>query len=174
MRHYKLKLNPAKYAFGVPAGKLLGFIVNIRGIELEGRCFDKMDWKMSDCFWCYQELSIQYSVLVPPREGSPLLLYLSISIMYLDAYLVNMMRHGRKRESYTTYLISRMDPLKYIFQMAMLIENLAKGQMFFDLKVDKSASLGWSSCKKSCWWRVWTAQDLFPGWRVIFHGWRNF
>ena len=44
--------------------------------------------------------------------------------------------------SYTTYLISRMDPLKYIFQMAMLIENLAKGQMFFDLKVDKSASLG--------------------------------
>ena len=35
MRHYNLKLNPAKCAFGVLAGKLLGFIVNIRGIELD-------------------------------------------------------------------------------------------------------------------------------------------
>nr|XP_016446069.1 PREDICTED: uncharacterized protein LOC107771239 [Nicotiana tabacum] len=30
-----MKLNPAKYAFGVPTGKLLGFIVNHCGIELE-------------------------------------------------------------------------------------------------------------------------------------------
>ena len=35
MRRYNLKLNPAKYAFGVPTGKLLGFIVNRRGIELD-------------------------------------------------------------------------------------------------------------------------------------------
>ncbi|XP_070050206.1 uncharacterized protein [Nicotiana tomentosiformis] len=32
---YNLKLNPAKYAFGVPSGKLLGFIVSQRGIELD-------------------------------------------------------------------------------------------------------------------------------------------
>ena len=32
---YNLKLNPVKYAFGVPAGKLLGFIVSRRGIELD-------------------------------------------------------------------------------------------------------------------------------------------
>ncbi|XP_070029343.1 uncharacterized protein [Nicotiana sylvestris] len=32
---YDLKLNPAKCAFGVPSGKLLGFIVNRRGIELD-------------------------------------------------------------------------------------------------------------------------------------------
>ncbi|XP_070057735.1 uncharacterized protein [Nicotiana tomentosiformis] len=31
---YNLKLNPAKCAFGVPAEKLLGFIVSRRGIEL--------------------------------------------------------------------------------------------------------------------------------------------
>lgn len=35
LQRYNLKLNPAKCAFGVPAGKLLGFIVNRRGIELD-------------------------------------------------------------------------------------------------------------------------------------------
>ncbi|XP_070045611.1 uncharacterized protein [Nicotiana tomentosiformis] len=34
LRKYNLKLNPAKCAFGVPAGKLLGFIISRRGIEL--------------------------------------------------------------------------------------------------------------------------------------------
>ena len=35
MHQYKLKLHPAKCAFGVPASKLLGFIVSRRGIELD-------------------------------------------------------------------------------------------------------------------------------------------
>lgn len=35
LRRYNLKLNPAKCAFEVPAGKLLGFIVSRRGIELD-------------------------------------------------------------------------------------------------------------------------------------------
>src|SRR3954467_13181543 len=30
---YKIKLNPEKCVFGVPAGKLLGFLVSERGIE---------------------------------------------------------------------------------------------------------------------------------------------
>ena len=33
LRSYNMKLNPTKCAFGVSAGKLLGFIVNNRGIE---------------------------------------------------------------------------------------------------------------------------------------------
>ena len=33
IRNYNMKLNPAKCAFGVSAGKFLGFIVNHRGIE---------------------------------------------------------------------------------------------------------------------------------------------
>ena len=33
LHKYKMKLNPAKCVFGVPAGKLLGFIVSERGIE---------------------------------------------------------------------------------------------------------------------------------------------
>ena len=32
-RRFRLKLNPAKCTFGVPAGKLLGFLVSSRGIE---------------------------------------------------------------------------------------------------------------------------------------------
>ena len=33
LKKYNMKLNPAKCAFGVSAGKFLGFIVNNRGIE---------------------------------------------------------------------------------------------------------------------------------------------
>ena len=33
LRAYDIKLNPEKCIFGVPAGKLLGFIVSNRGIE---------------------------------------------------------------------------------------------------------------------------------------------
>ena len=33
LRNYNMKLNPAKCAFGVSAGKFLGFIVNHRGIK---------------------------------------------------------------------------------------------------------------------------------------------
>ncbi|CAA3006191.1 Hypothetical predicted protein [Olea europaea subsp. europaea] len=35
MRHYKLKLNPLKCAFGVNAGNFLDFLVYKRGIELD-------------------------------------------------------------------------------------------------------------------------------------------
>lgn len=33
LRHYKMKLNPTKCAFGISSGKFLGFMVNQRGIE---------------------------------------------------------------------------------------------------------------------------------------------
>ena len=33
LRAYDIKLNPEKCVFGIPAGKLLGFIVSNRGIE---------------------------------------------------------------------------------------------------------------------------------------------
>ena len=33
LRAYDIKVNPEKCIFGVPAGKLLGFIVSGRGIE---------------------------------------------------------------------------------------------------------------------------------------------
>lgn len=35
LRNDNLKLNPAKYVFGVPPGKIMGFIISCRGIELD-------------------------------------------------------------------------------------------------------------------------------------------
>ena len=35
LRKYRLRLNPAKCTFGVKSGKLLGFIVSQRGIEVD-------------------------------------------------------------------------------------------------------------------------------------------
>ena len=34
LRRFRMKLNPEKCTFGVPAGKLLGFLVSSRGIEV--------------------------------------------------------------------------------------------------------------------------------------------
>ena len=34
LREYKIRLNPEKCVFGVPGGKLLGFFVSARGIEV--------------------------------------------------------------------------------------------------------------------------------------------
>jgi hypothetical protein len=33
LRRYRIKLNPEKCTFGVPAGQLLGYIISQRGIE---------------------------------------------------------------------------------------------------------------------------------------------
>jgi hypothetical protein len=35
MRRHGLKMNPRKYAFGVSAGKFLGFIIHEHGIEID-------------------------------------------------------------------------------------------------------------------------------------------
>nr|XP_025888854.1 uncharacterized protein LOC104649327 [Solanum lycopersicum] len=215
LHRYNLKLNPAKCAFGVPAGKLLGFIVSRKGIELDpskikaiqelpppktrkevmsflGRLnyisrfiaqstvvcepifkLLKKDaptkW-IEECQTAFDAIKSYLSnppVLVPPREGSPLLLYLSVSdsafgcvlgqhdetgkkeraIYYISkkftpyesrytllertccalTWLAQKLRHFLS--SYTTYLVSRMDPLKYIFQKAMPTGKLAKWQM---------------------------------------------
>ena len=35
IRQFRLRLNPKKYTFGVTSGKLLGYMVNERGIEVD-------------------------------------------------------------------------------------------------------------------------------------------
>jgi len=42
MRHYGLKMNPLKCAFGVLAGKLLGFIIHDKGIEIDPKRIEKI------------------------------------------------------------------------------------------------------------------------------------
>ncbi|KAI9126884.1 hypothetical protein K1719_002480 [Acacia pycnantha] len=46
LRTYRIRLNPAKCAFGVPAGKFLGFMLTNRGIEANpDKCRAVMEMK---------------------------------------------------------------------------------------------------------------------------------
>jgi len=42
MRRYGLKMNPLKCAFGVSAGKFLGFIIHDKGIEVDPKRIEKI------------------------------------------------------------------------------------------------------------------------------------
>ena len=42
MRRYGLKMNPLKCAFGVSAGKFLGFIIHEKGIEIDPKRIEAM------------------------------------------------------------------------------------------------------------------------------------
>ncbi|XP_060195081.1 uncharacterized protein LOC132624294 [Lycium barbarum] len=95
MKH-NLKLNPAKCAFGVPAGKLLGFIVSRKGIELDPSKIkaiqdlpppkskkdkDVATELIEECqkaFDRIKEFLSNLPVLVPPEPEKLLLLYLSV------------------------------------------------------------------------------------------------
>ncbi|XP_015159785.1 uncharacterized protein [Solanum tuberosum] len=130
-----LKLNPSKCAFGVPAGKLLGFIVSRRGDpgitsseEQERDASTKWTEECQTAFDTIKNYLSNPPVLVPSREGIPLLLYLSVSDNTLGCVLGQHDETGKKEQA-IYYLSKRMDPLKYIFQKAMPIEKLAKWQM---------------------------------------------
>ncbi|XP_071909679.1 uncharacterized protein [Coffea arabica] len=126
LRKYDLKLNPAKCAFGAPAGKLLGFIVSKKGIEIDpakikairempvprtqkdvksflgkinfiGRFIAQLTHTCEPLFKLLKKnVSLQWNeecqqafdkikdyllhppVLVPPKPGRPLIMYLSV------------------------------------------------------------------------------------------------
>ncbi|XP_027771374.1 uncharacterized protein LOC114076473 [Solanum pennellii] len=215
VRIYDLKINPAKCAFKVPFGKLLGFIVSKRGIELDpskikairdlpspknktevmsllgmlnyiSRFIAQLTTTCEPIFkhlkkvaavrwteYCqraFEKIKEYLSnppVLVPPEPDRPLFLYLSVTDNSFGCILGQHDATGRKEQaiyylskkftsyevkytllertccaltwvaqklrhyllSYTTYLISRMDPLKYIFQKPMPTGRLAKWQI---------------------------------------------
>nr|XP_027124338.1 uncharacterized protein LOC113741048 [Coffea arabica] len=215
LRKYNLKLNPAKCAFGAPAGKLLGFIVSKKGIEIDpakikairdmpipkcqkdvksflgkinfiGRFIGQltstceplfkllkknasMDWN-EDCQQAFDKIKnylLNPPVLVPPQAGRPLIMYLSVLDEAVGCVLGQHDESGRKEQAiyylskkftayeanysflersccalawaaqklrhyllgYTTYLISRSDPLKYLLEKSMPTGRMAKWQM---------------------------------------------
>jgi len=215
LRKYKLRLNPSKYTFGVRSGKLLGFIVSQRGIEVdpdkvrailemphpvmekEVRDFlgrlnyiarfifqltstcepifkllrknQAVKWN-EDCQIAFDKIK-QYlrepPILRPPVPGRPLILYLTIldgsmgcvlgqqdetgkkeyAIYYLSkkfndceqrysalekTYCALAWTANRLRQymlSHTIWLISKMDPIKYIFEKHALTGRIARCQM---------------------------------------------
>ncbi|RDX77613.1 hypothetical protein CR513_42232, partial [Mucuna pruriens] len=96
LRKYRLRLNPTKCTFGVKTGKLLGFIVNERGIKLD---LDKVkvirnmpppSIKTKECQEAFEKVK-QYlkepPVLVPAMPCKPLFLYLIVLKEFMGGML---------------------------------------------------------------------------------------
>uniref|UniRef100_A0A2N9FPW3 Integrase catalytic domain-containing protein n=1 Tax=Fagus sylvatica TaxID=28930 RepID=A0A2N9FPW3_FAGSY len=166
LKKYQLRLNPNKCAFGVTSGKLLGFIVSGRGIEIDPakltatceplfkllRKDVKIKWT-EDCqkaFDKIKEYLLNPPILVPPTPGRPLILYLTVQEASMGCMLGQQDETGKKEQAiyylskkftepetryllvektccalawaskklrqymlyYTTWLVSRMDPIK--------------------------------------------------------------
>ncbi|KAH7861119.1 hypothetical protein Vadar_021859 [Vaccinium darrowii] len=85
MKHYQLKLNLAKYAFGVMAGNFLGYLVHSKGktkvfsslLKLKDR--EDFEWtkEHDNAFKAIKEYLLNPPVLVPPKKGKPVKLYLA-------------------------------------------------------------------------------------------------
>ncbi|KAL6342189.1 hypothetical protein AAG906_006803 [Vitis piasezkii] len=89
-------------------------------------------------------------LLVPPMPGRPLVLYLSVSDMALGCMLAQLDDLGKERAiyylKYSVHLISRLDPLRYLFDRLALASRLMRWLVLltkFDIHVvaDHLASL---------------------------------
>ncbi|XP_057965430.1 uncharacterized protein LOC131155991 [Malania oleifera] len=215
LRKCKLKLNPKKCTFGASSGKLFGFIVSEKGIEVdpdkikairempspktekEVRSFlgqlnyiarfisqlnatckpifkllkkDNPEKWSEDCQKAFEKIKeylLNPPVLVPPVPGRPLILYLVVSENSMGCVLGQHDESGRKEHAiyylrkkftayesrysnlektccalvwvvsrlrqytlyYTTWLISKMDPIKYVFEKPAVIGRMARWQM---------------------------------------------
>uniref|UniRef100_A0A2N9HXX3 Integrase catalytic domain-containing protein n=1 Tax=Fagus sylvatica TaxID=28930 RepID=A0A2N9HXX3_FAGSY len=174
LKKYQLRLNPNKCAFGVTSGKLLGFIVSGRGIEIdppkvqairsmpapktekEIRSFlGKINYIARFIHTVHCNLTSPHPIPHSPR-----------SILWAACW-DNKTRLGRKEQAiyylskkftepetryllvektccalawaskklrqymlyYTTWLVSRMDPIKYIFEKPALTGKIARWQV---------------------------------------------
>uniref|UniRef100_A0A2N9HNM1 Uncharacterized protein n=1 Tax=Fagus sylvatica TaxID=28930 RepID=A0A2N9HNM1_FAGSY len=93
LKKYQLRLNPNKCAFGVTSGKLLGFIVSGRGIEIDPaktarKPFDKI-----------KEYLLNPPILVPPTPGRPLILYLTVQEASMGCMLGQQDETGKKEQA---------------------------------------------------------------------------
>ncbi|GAU31019.1 hypothetical protein TSUD_214550 [Trifolium subterraneum] len=215
LRKYRLRLNPNKCTFGVRSGKLLGFIVSQKGIEVDpdkvrairempapqtekqvGGFLGRLNYiyrfishmtatcgpifKLlrknqgivwtEDCqkaFDSIKEYLMEPPILIPPVEGRPFIMYLTVLEESMGCVLGQQDETGRKEHAiyylskkftdcesrysilektccalawaakrlrhylinHTTWLISKMDPIKYIFEKAALTGRIARWQM---------------------------------------------
>ncbi|PKI55417.1 hypothetical protein CRG98_024190 [Punica granatum] len=106
LRKYKLRLNPAKYTFGVKSGKLLGFIVSEKGIEVDP---DKVKAIME----------------LPPPSTVHESNYPEIEKMCCALVWV-MQRLWQYTMYHTIRLLSKADPLKYLLGSPSSMRNVAK------------------------------------------------
>ena len=215
LKKYQLRLNPAKCTFGVKSGKLLGFIVSQKGIEVDpekvkailempeprterqvrgflGRLnyiarfisqltaiceplfkllrknqTDRWNEDCQEAFGRIKKCLMNPPVLMPPVPGRPLILYMTILDESMGCMLGQHDESGKKERavyylskkfttcemnysllertccalvwashrlrqymlSHTTWLISKMDPVKYIFEKPALTGRIARWQV---------------------------------------------
>ncbi|KAI5389779.1 hypothetical protein KIW84_075181 [Lathyrus oleraceus] len=99
LRQFRLRLNPTKCTGGVRSGKLLRLIVNERGIEADPAKKKKKKKK-------------EIQEMPEPRTEKE-------AARRLRQYML----------VHTTLWISKMDPIKYIFEKPALTGRVARGQM---------------------------------------------
>lgn len=215
LRKYKLRLNPNKCTFGVRYGKLSGFIVSQKGIEVNldkvkairempvpktekqvrgflGRLNNisrfisqmtetcapifKLLRKDQGCVWTedcqkafdnIKEYLLEPPILIPPVEGRPLIMYLTVLEDSMGCVLGQQDETGRKESAiyylskkftdcesrysalertcctlawaakrlrqymirHTTWLISKMDLIKYLFEKPVLNGRIGRWKM---------------------------------------------
>ncbi|XP_070008523.1 uncharacterized protein [Nicotiana sylvestris] len=144
LRRYNLKLNLAKCAFGVPSGKLLGFVVSRRGIELDPSKIKAIQelpppknktellkknvavkWT-DECQEAFDKIKMYLSnspVLVPPEPGRPLILYLTVLDNSFGLYLSEAYAHGKTGAKWQI-LLTEFDII-YVTRTAMKAQGLA-------------------------------------------------
>ncbi|KAF3682534.1 putative actin-like [Capsicum annuum] len=104
LRRHNLKLNPAKCVFGVPFGKLLGFVVSRRGIELDPSKIKAIQDlpppknMTEEAFDRIKRYLSNQPVLVPPDPGRPLILYLSVMDNFFGCVLGQHAVTGKKEQ----------------------------------------------------------------------------
>ncbi|RVX20833.1 hypothetical protein CK203_002376 [Vitis vinifera] len=181
---FRLRLNPKKCTFGVTSGKLLGHIVSERGrLQYISRFIARLTdicepifllrknqptvWN-DDCqraFERIKECLLSPPVLVPPTPGRPLLLYLSVSDMALGCMLAQLDDLGKERAIYYlskgclifVLLVSRLDPLRYLFDRPVLTGRLMRWLIVDDDFPDEQI----------------VSMTSITGWRLYFDGAAN-
>ena len=223
LREHEMRLNPAKCTFGVVRGKVLGYMITERGIEVdpkkikaiiemkppttvtEVKAFmgrlqyisrfvnqltticepifrllkknQEVIWS-EECQAAFEKIKqylVNPPILCPPHREKPLLLYLTVTDTAVGAmlaqekkdskvenaiYFVSRKLQGSELNysalektctalvwvvgklkhymmSHTVHLVSKMDPIKYIFDKPSLSTRLAKWSFFlaeFDIK----------------------------------------
>ncbi|RVX00526.1 Transposon Ty3-I Gag-Pol polyprotein [Vitis vinifera] len=140
IRQFRLRLNPKKCTFRVTFGKLLGYMVNERDIEVDP---DKIraildmpaprtEREVRGFLGRLQYISRFITRLIdiflaPPTPGRPLLLYLSVSDVALGCMLAQLDDSGKDRAIYyLMHLISRLDSLRYLFDRSALVGRLMR------------------------------------------------
>ncbi|XP_061372972.1 uncharacterized protein LOC133315385 [Gastrolobium bilobum] len=133
LRKFNMRLNPSKCAFGVLAGKFLGFMLTERGIEVnpdkckspqKGNAFR---WS-EECEKAFQEFKRALScppVLTKPDSGETVYLYLAVGTEAVGAALVQESKEGGQKPIYFISKVLQGAELRY-----QQVENVALTLIF--------------------------------------------